>query len=80
MVNDEHYDEKHHGPVSCFLYDLNLRILEAVYLLLINYKRFSYYQDNITEEQLEVEKELCEYYPKNLSLKEQLERMQGSVT
>ena len=74
VVNDEHYDEKRHGPGTLlFIYDLNLRILEAMYLLLINYKRFSYHQDKVTEEQLEEEKEQWEYYPKNLSLKEQLE-------
>jgi HEPN domain-containing protein len=74
VVNDEHYDEKRHGPGTLlFIYDLNLRILEAMYLLLINHKRFSYQQDKVTEEQLEEERELWEYYPKNLSLKEQLE-------
>ena len=74
VVNDEHYDEKRHGPGTLlFIYDLNFRILEAMYLLLINYQRFSYQQDKITEEKLEEEKELWEYYPKNLSLKEQLE-------
>jgi HEPN domain-containing protein len=74
VVNDEHYDEKRHGPGTLlFIYDLNLRILEAMYLLLVNCKRFSYRQDKVTEEQMEEEKELWEYYPANLSLKEQLE-------
>jgi len=74
VVNDEHYDEKRHGPGTLlFIYDLNLRILEAMYLLLISYKRFSYNRDKINEEQLEEEKKRWEYYPKNLSLKEQLE-------
>lgn len=73
VVNDEHYDEERHGPGTLlFVYDLNLKILEAMYLLLINYKRFSYLQDKVTEEQLEEEKEIWEFYPKNLSLKEQL--------
>ncbi|WP_166727616.1 HEPN domain-containing protein [Mucilaginibacter gilvus] len=74
VVNDEHYNEKRHGPGTLlFIYDLNLRILEAMYLLFINYKRFSYQQDKVTEEQLVEEKEQWAYYPKNLSLKEQLE-------
>jgi HEPN domain-containing protein len=73
VVNDQHYDEKRHGPGTLlFIYDLNLRILEAMYLLLVNHKRFSYREDKVTEKQLEEEKELWEYYPKNLSLKEQL--------
>jgi HEPN domain-containing protein len=74
VVNDEHYDEKRHGPGTLlFIYDLNLKILEAMYLLLLNYKNFSYQRKQLTEEQLEEEKEQWEYYPKNLSLKEQLE-------
>jgi HEPN domain-containing protein len=56
-----------------FIYDLNLRILEAMYLLLVNYKNFSYQRKLLTEYQLEEEKEQWAYYPKNLSLKEQLE-------
>ena len=44
-----------------------------MYLLLLNYKNFSYQRKQLTEEQLEEEKEQWEYYPKNLSLKEQLE-------
>ncbi|MDP9081317.1 MAG: HEPN domain-containing protein [Bacteroidota bacterium] len=74
VVNDEHYDDKRHGPGTLlFIYDLNLKILEAMYLLLLNYKNFSYQRKQLTEEQLEEEKEQWEYYPKNLSLKEQLE-------
>jgi hypothetical protein len=57
VVNDVHYDEKRHGPGTLpFVYDLNLKLLEAMYLLLVNYKRFSYHQDKLTEEQLEEEK------------------------
>ncbi|WP_419699845.1 HEPN domain-containing protein [Mucilaginibacter sp. NFX135] len=74
VVNDEHYDEKRHGPGTLlFIYDLNLRILEAMYLLLLNYKNFSYQRKQLSEEQLEEERKQWEYYPKNLSLKEQLE-------
>ncbi len=74
VVNDEHYDEKRHGPGTLlFIYDLNLRILEAMYLLLVNYKNFSYQRKQLTEEHLEEEKEQWACYPKNLSLKEQLE-------
>ncbi|MGY4536477.1 HEPN domain-containing protein [Mucilaginibacter sp. UYNi724] len=74
VVNDEHYDEDRHGPGTLlFVYDLNLKILEAMYLLLIGYKRYSFRQDKVTEEQLEEERERWEYYPKNLSMKEQLE-------
>jgi HEPN domain-containing protein len=73
VVNDEHYDEKRHGPGTLlFVYDLNLKILEAMYLLLLNDKKFSYRKEELAEAQLAEEKEQWEYYPKNLSLKEQL--------
>jgi HEPN domain-containing protein len=74
VVNDEHYDEKRHGPGALlFIYDLNLRILEAMYLLWVHYKNFSYQRKQLTEEQLVNEKEQWAFYPKNLSLAEQLE-------
>ncbi|MBB3056727.1 HEPN domain-containing protein [Mucilaginibacter gotjawali] len=73
VVNDEHYNEKRHGPGTLlFVYDLNLKLLEAMFLLLCTYKNFSYQQEKLTEAQLEAEKEQWEYYPKNLTLKEQL--------
>ncbi|MCZ4223529.1 hypothetical protein [Pedobacter rhodius] len=74
VVNDEHYNEKRYGPGSLlYIYELNLKILEAMFLLLLNYKNFYYQRKRLTEQQLEEEKEQWEYYPKNLSLKEQLE-------
>ena len=73
VVNDEHYNEKRHGPGTLlFFYDLNLKLLEAMFLLLCTYKNFSYQQEKLTEAQLEEEREQWEYYPKNLTLKEQL--------
>jgi HEPN domain-containing protein len=74
VVNDKHYDDGRHGPGSLlFNYDLNLKILEAMYLLLLDYKNFSYRQEKLTEAKLVEEKEQWAYFPKNLSLKEQLD-------
>jgi HEPN domain-containing protein len=70
----EHYDHKRDGPADLlFIYDYNLKILEAIYLLLCNYNNFYYKRKRILEQQLITEKEKWEYFPKNLSLEEQLE-------
>ncbi len=72
-VNDQHYDEKRHGPSSLlFVYDMNLRFIEAMYLLLCNYKQEPWKYKKPDETNLEEEREQWEYYPENLSLKQQL--------
>ncbi|SDP86284.1 HEPN domain-containing protein [Mucilaginibacter sp. OK268] len=74
VVNNEHYKDERHGPGSLlFIYDFNLRILEAMYLLLINHQQFSYRKKKLTKAQLEEEKERWTYFPKNISRKEQLD-------
>jgi HEPN domain-containing protein len=74
VVNDGHYKDKVHGPGTLlFYYDLNIRLLEALHLLLIKYKNFSYQWPVISEKQLEAEKEQWGYFPRNLSLKDQLD-------
>ncbi|GAC1314707.1 MAG: hypothetical protein NVSMB24_39630 [Mucilaginibacter sp.] len=74
VVSDGYYDDGRHGPASLlFNYDLNLKILEAMYLLLLDHKNFSYRQEKLTEAHMVEEKEHWAYFPKNLSLKEQLD-------
>jgi len=71
VINDESYPGGRHGPGSLlFDYDLNLKLLEAVYLLFCHYKNYSYQRKDITDEQLAEEKEKWEYFPKRLSYKE----------
>jgi HEPN domain-containing protein len=74
VVNNKHYKDERHGPGSLlFIYDFNLKILEAMYLLLVNHQQFSYRKKKLTEAQLAEERERWVYFPKNLSTKEQLE-------
>ncbi|HEY2582284.1 MAG TPA: HEPN domain-containing protein [Mucilaginibacter sp.] len=74
VVNNESYNDKDHGPGTLlFIYDMNLKILKAMFLLLCNYKNFSYRRETIGEGQLELEKQQWEYFPENLSKEEQLD-------
>lgn len=58
VVNNKHYKGDRHGPGSLlFTYDFNLKILEAMYLLWCNYKNGCCQRENVTEAQLEDEKE-----------------------
>jgi len=73
VINNKHYNDKRYGPGFLLdIYELNLKILEAMFLLLRQYKNESFEQIKPTEQQLGEEKKKWNYYPKNLSLKEQL--------
>jgi hypothetical protein len=74
VVNDKHYKDKRHGPGTLlFIYDLNIKLLEALYLKLYEYKIYANKRQPINEAQLKNERETWAYYPKNLSVKEQLD-------
>jgi HEPN domain-containing protein len=74
VIKDQHYDDKRHGPATLlFFYNLNLKLLEGLYLKLCEYKTYAYQQITLTQAQLEEEKLTWTYYPKNLSVKEQLD-------
>ncbi len=71
VLKDKVYKDKRHGPGSLlFTYDMNVRLLEAAYLL--------YYNDRIAKNEkvivsiteLEAEKKLLDDFPENLSYKE----------
>ncbi|QEC77278.1 hypothetical protein [Mucilaginibacter ginsenosidivorax] len=73
VVNDEHYDDECFGPGNLLYdYELNLRLLESLYLLLLEDEEPSYSDDKITEEQLASEKAEWAWYPNDLTKKELL--------
>jgi len=78
ILKDKVYKDKRHGPGSLlFFYDMNVRLLEAAYLL--------YYNDRIAKNgkvivsvaELEVERKLWEDFPENLSHKEMYDPYQA---
>jgi hypothetical protein len=74
VIDDKYYNDKPHGPGTLlFICEFNLKLLEAAYLLLLNYKETSWKRKQLEEEQLAVEQETWIYFPKNLSKDEQLD-------
>ncbi len=70
-VKDKVYKDKRHGPGSLlFFYDLNVRLLEAAYLLYYNDRIAKNEKVIVSATQLEVERKLWEDFPENLSHKE----------
>ena len=73
VTTGKHFVDERHGPGSLlFTYDLNLKLLEAMYLLWLNYLNRSWNYKKVSDPQLQEEKELWVYFPKNLKLKEQV--------
>jgi hypothetical protein len=72
VTTGKHFDDERHGPGSLlFTYDLNMKLLEAVYLLWLNYRNNHWNYKKVSDTQLQEEKESWVYFPKNLKLKEQ---------
>jgi HEPN domain-containing protein len=70
VVSEQFYSDERFGPATLlYLYDLNLKLMEAMYLLFIEDQN-TYGNNTITEEQLEQEKAEWRHFPKNLSVKE----------
>lgn len=68
---DKYYTDRH-GPSSLlFIYDLNLKLLEAVYLVFIIYKNAPWNYPEASETQLQEEKEQWLYFPENLGIEEE---------
>ena len=73
-INNQYYNDERWGPGPLlFVYDMNLKLLEAVYLLYCDYQNYSYRREKPSDEQLHHEKEKWAYFPSNLSRKELLE-------
>lgn len=73
VLADKFYNHKKHGPGNLiFTYRINLNLVEAVYLLLLDHGQTWPPPPKITEEQLKNEQETWYDFPDNLSLKEQI--------
>ena len=72
VVSKKRYHNKKHSAADLvFFHELNLKLLEAAYLLLIEYQQNSFRVQPISSEQLTEEKETMVYFPKSLSDVEQ---------
>lgn len=68
VTSEKIYNSGTHGPGSLlFFYDLNLKLLEAVYLLYLDYRESRWKYEPIVEEKFKVEQDTWAYYPDNLS-------------
>lgn len=73
VVSNKHFDDKHHGPGTLlFTCELNLKLLEAAYLKLLDYNEKSWKRKKLEESQLAEEKETWAHFPDNLSMEELL--------
>jgi len=73
VINEKFFTGKKHGPCSVlFIHEINLKLLEALYLLWLDYEENKYSRSTPPEAQLEEEKEKWIYFPNNLSDKELL--------
>lgn len=75
VISDAHYTNERHGPGTLlFIYDLNVKLVEALHLLLWEYKdNWSKRNKKIDSSQLEDERRKWAYFPKNLSEEELLD-------
>ncbi|MDR6942959.1 hypothetical protein [Mucilaginibacter pocheonensis] len=73
VISDRYFNDKRHGPGTLlFSYDLNLRLLEAAYLLLLAYQENSWKYKKLEKSQLAEERATWVYFPNGLSTEELL--------
>lgn len=73
VIDDKYFNDKRHGPGTLlFTCELNLKLLEAAYLLLLNYNQTFWRRKKLEASQLAEEKESWIYFPNNLSEEELL--------
>jgi HEPN domain-containing protein len=71
VISENHYSHPSDGPgVLVFTCGQNLELLEAMYLLLIQYEADWGTAQGVSAEQLNNEKEQWEFFPNNLSIEE----------
>jgi hypothetical protein len=73
VVSFEHYNHERFGPGNLLYdYELNVRLVESLYLLLLDNQEPSFDKEKITEQQLTSEKKNWSWYPGDFSQKELL--------
>jgi hypothetical protein len=73
VVNFEHYNDERFGPGNLLYdYELNIRLLECLYILFLDYQEHQYILAKIREGQLASEKEEWDWYPNDLTTEELL--------
>ncbi len=71
ILKDKVYKDKRHGPGSLlFTYDMNVRLLEATYLLYYNERIAKNRKVIVSITELEAERKLWDDFPENLTYKE----------
>ncbi|WP_114937798.1 hypothetical protein [Mucilaginibacter endophyticus] len=71
VVNDGFYNHQRFGPgVIYHDYELNVRLIEALHLLMLEHESTSYLKKSVTAEQLDTEKEKWVWFPSGLSEQE----------
>lgn len=67
VISETFYKNKKHGPSDLlFIYHTNLRLVEALYLLLLKHDSGEFYCATVTEDQLQNERLEWETFPENL--------------
>jgi HEPN domain-containing protein len=71
VTSDEHYKGDRHGPGTLlFQYDNLVKFMEAIHLLLCEYQEAAWQYKNVPNEEILIEEESWDYFPKNLSYDE----------
>jgi hypothetical protein len=68
IVNDDYYNSERFGPgVLYHDYEFNVRLIEALYLLLLDDQEYSYHKKKISSEHLSTEEQEWDWYPVDLT-------------
>ncbi|PWK79712.1 HEPN domain-containing protein [Mucilaginibacter oryzae] len=71
VVNDEYYNNERFGPSVLYHdYELNVRLIESLYLLFLEDQEHSYHRKKVSHEQLNTEKQEWDWYPVELTEEE----------
>lgn len=71
VVNEEYYNDQQIGPGRILLtYDLQLRLMESAYLLLLKFSDSGIVAIPVSEAQIDLERQTWAYFPEGLSTEE----------